>query len=190
MSSITFISLDLDGYVTPKLWLYVFPNSNHPMILGKKWLEDQDAVIHAKEQQLELQKGCSSVYGVKRWRQAFKSVARPKLAADTTMTTLMKSIPVCRASPEDISKALRVKPKLTLEEAKGRLLEEVKDLAHLFADDSGAEALPKPRGNLDHAIDLRQKNGKTLTPPWGPLYNMSREEFVGIMSREHVHSRN
>lgn len=178
VSSITFISLDLDGYVTPKLWLYVVPNSNHPMILGKKWLEDQDAIIHAKEQRLELRKGGGSVYGVKRWRQAFKGVARPKLATITTMTTLMKSIPVCRASLEDISKALRVKPKLTLEEAKGRLPEEVKDFAHLFADDSGAEALPKPRGHLDHAIDLRQENGKTLTPPWGPLYNMSREELL------------
>ncbi|KAI0991894.1 hypothetical protein K3495_g16293, partial [Podosphaera aphanis] len=64
VSFITFISLDLDGYVTPKLRLYVIPNSNHPMILGKKWLEDQDAVIHAKEQRLDLRKSGGTVYGV------------------------------------------------------------------------------------------------------------------------------
>ena len=53
---ITHVALDLDGYVTPNLWLYVVPGSTHQMILGKKWLEDQDAVIHAKEQRLDLRK--------------------------------------------------------------------------------------------------------------------------------------
>lgn len=34
VSNITHISLDLDGYVTPKLWLYVVPKSTHKIILG------------------------------------------------------------------------------------------------------------------------------------------------------------
>ena len=56
VQSITHISLDLDGHLTPKLWLYLVPHSTHQLILGKKWLEDQDAVLHAKEQRLELRK--------------------------------------------------------------------------------------------------------------------------------------
>ena len=66
IENITFISLDLDGYLTPKLWLYIVPRSSHSMILGKKWLEIQDAVIHSKEQRLELRKGGVSVHSVKK----------------------------------------------------------------------------------------------------------------------------
>lgn len=32
VKDITYISLDLDGLVTPKLWLYIVPNSAHQMI--------------------------------------------------------------------------------------------------------------------------------------------------------------
>lgn len=39
---ITHVSLDLDGFVTPKLLLYVVPGSTHQLILGKRWLKDQD----------------------------------------------------------------------------------------------------------------------------------------------------
>ena len=64
----TKISLDLDGHVSPELWLYVVPYSTHKMILGKKWLEDQDAVIHSREQSLHLRKSGHTIYSAKRWR--------------------------------------------------------------------------------------------------------------------------
>ncbi|KAI1004417.1 hypothetical protein K3495_g3795 [Podosphaera aphanis] len=82
------------------------------------------------------------------------------------------------ASSEEISKALRVKPQLTTAEARSRLPDEIKDFAHLFADDSGADELPPPRGHLDHAINLKQEDETPLQPPWGPLYGMSREELL------------
>lgn len=78
VDSITNVSLDLDGYITPKLWLYVVLHSTHILILGKKWLEDQDAIIHSKEQRLELRKTGGSVCSVKRWRQMLRNIPRPK----------------------------------------------------------------------------------------------------------------
>lgn len=175
---ITYLSLDLDGFMTPKLWLYVVPSSTHQLILGKKWLEDQDAVIHAKKNFLELRKNGGLVYGVKRWRQKLRSVARPRLSSIESMTAMVKSVPICRASLEDINKALRVKPGISIEEARKRLPDQIKDFADLFADDGGANDLPSSRGKLDHAINLRQEGGKVQSPPWGPLYNMSREELL------------
>lgn len=175
---ITYVCLDLDGFVTPKMWLYVVPHSTHQLILGKKWLEDQDAVIHAREQRLVIQKSHRVIYSVKRWRRELRNVARPKIASADTIRNMMKTVPVCKATLEDISKALQTKPDLTLEDAKKRLPEQIKDFAHLFADDCGADHLPPLRGPLDHAINLRKENGKTLTPPWGPLYGMSREELL------------
>ncbi|KAI0991161.1 hypothetical protein K3495_g17026, partial [Podosphaera aphanis] len=118
VDSITKISLDLDGYVTPNLWLYIVPNSRHRLILGKKWLEDEDAVIHAKDERLELRKTGGSIYNTKRWSQEFESMNLPEVAPVSVIKSMTLSIPVCKASLEDISKALRVKPKLTTEEAR------------------------------------------------------------------------
>ena len=178
VKDITFVSLDLDGHLTQKLWLYIDPNSTHQMILGKKWLEEQDAIIHAKEQRLELRKGNKIIYSVKRWRQKLRNVAQPRITSPEDMKSLVKTIPVCKASLDDINKALRVKPKLSVNDAYERLPEQLKDYAHLFADNKGAEELPPLRGSLDHSINLREENGKSLTPPWGPMYNMSREELL------------
>lgn len=178
VNSITYITLDLDGHVTPKLWLYIVPNSTHELILGKKWLEDQDAVIHSKDQKLELRKGGKLIYSAKIWRKKLRNVAKPRVTPATVMVSMMKEVPVCKVTIDDINKALRLKPRLTAAEVAKRLPEQVRDFAHLFADNEGAEELPPSRGSLDHAINLQQENGKTLTPPWGPLYNMTREELL------------
>ena len=178
VDKITYISLDLDGYVTRKLWLYIVPQSTHQLILGKKWLEDQDAVIHSKEQRLELRRYGGSVCSVERWQHNFKDVARPRNVPIKKITTMLEKVPVCKATLEDISKALRGKTNLSIEQAQNRLPTQVKDFAHLFADDMGANDLPSLRGALDHAIELRKEDGKSPVPPWGPLYNMSREELL------------
>lgn len=175
---ITRISLDLDGYVTTNLRLYILPHSTHPMILGKKWLEDQDVLIHAKEQRLDLRKSGGRVFSVKRWRQELRNVARPRVSSAKDIGSLIKKVPICKATLEDINKALRTKPSVTLEDARKRLPEQVRDYAHLFADGNGADDLPVSRGRLDHAINLREENGKPMTPPWGPLFGMSREELL------------
>ena len=178
VKDITHISLDLDGHFIPKLWLYVVPRSTHQMILGKKWLEDQDAIIHSREQYLELKKYNKVICSVKQWRQKLRNIPRPKIATPNDMKAWVKEIPICKASLNDINKALRVKPSLSLQEAQKNLPEQVKEYAHLFADRKGAEKLPPSRGSLDHSINLRKENGKTIAPPWGPLYNMSREELL------------
>lgn len=178
VNSITYIKLDLDGHLTPKLWLYIIPHSTHTMILGKRWLEDQDAIIHSREQRLELRKSGGSIYSVNLWRHKLRNIARPRIASIEEISAMVKSVPVCKASIEDINKALRPKSLLTVEEVRDRLPQQIRDYAHLFADADGEKQLPPSRGSLDHAINLCHENGKPLTPPWGPLYGMSREELL------------
>lgn len=178
INSITFVYLDLDGVVTPKLWLYVVPHSSHKLILGKRWLEDHDAIIHSKEQRLEIRKFESSIPSVSRWRNDLRSVPRPRYTHVNGMALISKTVPVCKATIEDISKALRKNSNLSLNEARNRLPSYLKDFAHLFSDTNGACSLPQSRGNLDHAINLREEEGKPMSPPWGPLYHMSREELL------------
>lgn len=86
---------------------------------------------------------------------------------------MIGTVPICRASLEDIRKALRGKSSVTVEQARDRLPNEVKDFAHLFTDKKGATDLMESRRSFDHAINLKQDNGKTQMTTWGPLYNMS-----------------
>lgn len=144
----------------------------------KKWLEDQDATIHAREKRLHLGKLGGSIFSVKRWRQEFRNIPRPRIASVEVIKSMIRTIPICRASLDDINKALRTKPSVTLEEARKRLPDQGKEIAHLFKDEIDANKLPPNRGTLDHAINLKHEDGKPLTPPWGPLYNMSREELL------------
>jgi hypothetical protein len=42
-----------------------------------------------------------------------------------------------------------------------------------------ADRLPPHRPGIDHKIELEKgENGQEKTVPWGPLYNMSREELL------------
>ncbi|KAI0992534.1 hypothetical protein K3495_g15651, partial [Podosphaera aphanis] len=174
---VAFVSIDLDGYLTKNLPLYVVPRCIHPIILGKKWLEIQDAVIHAREGMLHLRKLGGYVYSVERWKKDLKRIPEPEITTLNTMTEALKTVPICKATIDDINKALRTRPGLTEDEARRRLPNQVRDFAGLFADDTGADTLPPHRGHLDHAINLRGAEG-TLSPPWGPLYGMSREELL------------
>lgn len=65
VKEITYISLDLDGHTISKLWQYIVLHSTHEFIFGKRWLEDQDAVIHTKKQQLELRRTGDCISSVK-----------------------------------------------------------------------------------------------------------------------------
>ncbi|POS84509.1 hypothetical protein EPUL_002507 [Erysiphe pulchra] len=116
IDSITYVSMDLDGWLVPKLWLHVVPESTHRMILGKKWLEDQDALIHSKNQQLELKKNGAWISSVRRWESDLSNIVKPQYTSVDTIALMIDEVPVCRASIEDISKALRGKPRLSIEE--------------------------------------------------------------------------
>lgn len=175
---VTHISLDLDGHVMSQVMLYVVPKSTHQLILGKKWIEDQDVIIHSKDQKIRLRKLGIYVQSARRWGENFKGGSKPKATTVKELTDMIRTVPVCKASLEDINKALRPKPQLSLQEARNRLPSQIKDFAHLFADDNGADKLPPLRGYLDHAINIRSEEGKPAQPPWGPLYSMSREELL------------
>lgn len=82
---------------------------------------------------------------------------------------------VFSASMADIDKALRVKIPT---DPRTKLPRQYWDFLPAF-DRTKAEELPPPRGGgVDHGIELEQTNGKNAEVPWGPMYNMSREELL------------
>ena len=85
-------------------------------------------------------------------------------------------VEVFAASMADVDKALNVKPRV---EPKTIVPEQYWDYLDVF-DEEEANQLPPIRGpGIDHQIELSEdENGKKPTVPWGPLYNMSRDELL------------
>ena len=77
---------------------------------------------------------------------------------------------------KDIEKALQVK---TYSDPREKLPRHYHHWLDVF-DRKKADALPPHRGpQIDHQIELvPDERGRTPEPPWGPLYNMSREELL------------
>ena len=75
----------------------------------------------------------------------------------------------------DIDKILNVKPKI---KPKTIVPEQYWGYLNVFDEDE-TNQLPPTRGKkIDHEIELLEEEGKKPTVPWGPLYNMSKDEFL------------
>ena len=75
----------------------------------------------------------------------------------------------------DIDKVLNVKPKIKF---KTRVPEQYWVYLNVFDEDE-VNQLPPTRGKkIDHEIELLEEERKKPTVFWGPLYNMSKDEFL------------
>ena len=75
----------------------------------------------------------------------------------------------------DIDKILNVKPKIKF---KTIVPEQYCDHLNVF-DENETNQLPPIRGEkIDYEIELLEKEKKNPTVLWGPLYNMSKNEFL------------
>ena len=75
----------------------------------------------------------------------------------------------------DIDKALNVKPKIKF---KTIIPEQYWGYLNVF-DENKTNQLPPNRGkNINYEIELLEKEKKKPTVLWGPLYNMSKDEFL------------
>ena len=92
---------------------------------------------------------------------------------------------VFAASMADINKALRVK---SYTDPKTKLPTYLHHHLSVF-DRKAADKLPPLRGmGVDHRIELeRDQNGREPEVPWGPLYNMSKDELLVLRKTLNEH---
>ena len=82
---------------------------------------------------------------------------------------------VFAASLADINKALRTKTRI---DPRTKLPRQFHEFLDVFSKEQ-AEKLPPLRGpGVDHEIQLEMVDRKDPQVPWGPLYNMSRDELL------------
>jgi hypothetical protein len=179
--------LDIGGSHTlqQRVFLYVVPRLDgvHSIILGRPWMKYERAHIDPDTDRLHIRrtgvsignlekaaetftcKNISAVSFTQHHRRSSRDRARGKPAAQ-----------VFAASLADIEKALRVKeyidPRTKLPPEYWKFLP--------VCDRKEADKLPPLRGpGTDHKIELEKNpDGTDKQPPWGPLYNMSRDELL------------
>jgi len=152
------------------------------MILGQKWMEDQDV-------KLSPRRGCLTIKstGIRIWNSNLAK--KDDVKAQYTQVCSSVFIGLVRrarkqpdlgteiftASLKDIEKSLAVKKRT---DPRLKLPGHYYECLSLF-DMKVAEQLPPHRPGIDHKIELQtDENGQEKTAPWGLLYNMLREELL------------
>jgi Retroviral aspartyl protease./Reverse transcriptase (RNA-dependent DNA polymerase). len=193
ITHLTRITIDIDGH-KELLSCFVTKLSQQPIVLGIPWLKCHDTTISWRkntltfnsrychencgiQDQLEIQ-GITSDEITKDSRAA----AAEPLALDIRMIGASpfvyltdkarkrsKDFVVFAASMADIEKALAPKKKI---DPKTKLPLEYHEFLDVFSQKE-ADKLPPHRG-YDHKIKMKEGS----EPPFGPLYDMSREELL------------
>jgi hypothetical protein len=179
ISEVAVISMDISGHSEEQVFLYVVPRlASYDMILGMPWVKKQDVRINAPRSECMINstgvvvrncaKGsegprldCVVVSAV-----AFNRLARGKRHRKTE---------VFAASLADINKALAVKVKT---DPRTKLPKHFQEFLDMFSQSKATELPPLRGTGIDHEIQLDKVDGKNPQVPWGPLYNMSRDELL------------
>jgi hypothetical protein len=158
-------------YIVPRL-------SNYDVILGLPYMVFNKAHLNPIGPQLEYEHG--AIVKASPQKEVQYSV-RPISANAFHIWKRHRDrggrVQIFAASLKDIEKALRVKEH---RDPRTKLPPQYHQYLDVF-DRKKSDQLPPLRGpQVDHRIELVDKDGKgnKPEPPWGPLYNMSREELL------------
>jgi len=172
------MSSDVGGNWQPCVYFYVAPRiHNHDMILGLPWLKHQGAKVDAQGSQLEFQSGLMVPSASNAPKLDLVEVSAAAIGLWKRKKQKGADVEIFAASMQDIEKALRPK---VYSDPRSKLPEHYHEYLDVF-DRGRADQLPPSRGpQIDHRIELvdRDEKGNKTEPPWGPLYNMSREELL------------
>lgn len=186
----TFATININGH-KEKLWGYIIKDLHYDLILGKGWAE-KNYVTHIVDQHtLLIGQGTNKVKVHENDRlnsdsvkQKTKYIREGKLLSALAFSSFIKQaydkerdFAIASVKISDINKALeklsktRFKP--TLKMIRQKLPQELLGLENLFLEDS-SNSVPPHR--LGHDMEIVLEDDKI--PPYGPLYEMSREELL------------
>jgi hypothetical protein len=178
VTEVAYILININGHREEKVFFYVVPKlASYDLLLGMSWLVKQDVRLYASKSEILV--GSSGTIIRNRAKQpqddldclavsavAFNRLSRGKRYGKTE---------VFAASLADINKALRTKTKT---DPRTKLPTQFHEFLDVFSQEQ-ANRLPPVRGKgVDHGIQLEKQDGKDPKVPWGPLYNMSRDELL------------
>jgi predicted aspartyl protease len=180
ISEVAVLSIDIDGHYEERVFLYVAPKlASYDILLGMPWVKKQGVLVNgrrseclvsstgtvvrnrADELEPDLELDCVEVSAV-----SFNRIAQGRQR---------RKVEVFAASMADINKALAKKVKT---DPRTKLPEFYQEFLDVFSQIEAAKLPPLRGKGIDHGIQLEQVDGKEPQVPWGPLYNMSRDELL------------
>lgn len=179
VEEIAIFQADLNGHVQERVYAYIVPKlGGCDVIMGLPWIVDQEIKIDPRARHLRIGFSQTEVPNLTYQKEKKLDCVQVSAAVFGMWTKRRKqdtSVQVFSATMADIDKALRIK---THTDPRTKLPQHYWNWLNAF-DQEKAEQLPPLRGkDTDHQITLDQKDGKDAEVPWGPLYNMSREELL------------
>ena len=185
ISKVATFSLDIGG-IHNSIWAYVVPNQEEDLMLGMPWMKHHDATLNTTKDKIHFNLYKTTLTSNEALAKDPQALGpKPTLITDRELEAMAKSekdhpdnLQIFAASMADIEKALRPKVHLSMGEILQQLPDHYKSFAPIF-DPKEASQLPPHRPNLDHEIPLEKDDkGQDKQVPWGPLYNMTRDELL------------
>uniref|UniRef100_A0A093ULB7 Transposon Tf2-11 polyprotein n=1 Tax=Talaromyces marneffei PM1 TaxID=1077442 RepID=A0A093ULB7_TALMA len=182
-------SMDMGGHRTEKAYFYVVKNMKYDLILGLQWMRKERIIFDPAREILTFPDGIkidnASLRGAISRRDGTYEISANGLRAlqRRQKKDLEARIEFFAASMADIDKALAPRRKT---DPRTILPEYLRDYIDVF-DPIEADKLPRHRPGADHTIELidQDKDGRKPEVPWGPMYNMSREELLVLRKTLH-----
>jgi transposase InsO family protein len=168
ISKVAQADLCVGAHEEKDVFLYCVPNLEPEVILGKAWLKENNAVIDAATDTVQLKPPKNETTAEKP-KPTLISAAAFSMWARRARKNPSSGIRVFAASVADIEKALSTKAP---PDPRNILPSQYHDFLDAFSRPK-ADQLPPHRPG-DHRIDTME--GKDI--PWGPMYNMSKEELL------------
>lgn len=171
------VNMDLEGHME-RVWCYVTPLGGYDMYLGMPWIRKKEVRIDKGGKRLRI--GRSTVRSEETFNEETARISSARLVSAVSWNHLRtrkkRSAQVFAASMADINKALQVKKPT---DPKTRLPPHLHQFLDVFSREA-SDKLPPFRGpSVDNKIELEKDDqGKERAVPWGPLYNMSRDELL------------
>lgn len=177
IDQVTYAELDIGGHKQRQAYFYIVPRlSGYEIILGTPWLVRERVLLDPSSKTLQYK----DTGLVVKQEEDLPRIDSRMVGASAFMWLTQKqrkhNCNVFSASMADINKALSDKKPIDPSTKLPSWVD--RKFLKLFSRDE-ANKLPPHRDGIDHKIELeKDQNGRTPEAPWGPLYNMSRDELL------------
>ena len=171
--------LDIGGFMEEHV-SYVVPDLDVDVLIGTPWMKRLNVVIDVGEGNITFKDSRVKVPSIENLPKLdMRQLAAAGFRVAARKARQQSQEFVFAASIRDIEKALaKLTPKPWVDPAEDERLPKWIDKENLQVFDKKAlyaEKLPPHRTGVDHKIELTVPEKDA---PWGPLYNMSREELI------------
>lgn len=176
------VTLDVDSHTEQNAHFYVAPDYlGYDLILGQAWMRKHDIRLEPARGRLFVRSTGARVQSTYQAPRSKGNIAHVSVAAINAFTRRARRTnreqenAVFAMSMADIQKALTPKEPI---DPHTKLPAQYRDFIDLFKPENASELPPHRGEGIDHKIELVQQDGKEPQIPWGPLYNMTKEELI------------